>query len=365
LTHNVVIAAGGTGGHISPGIALAEYLYLNKEIYNIQSIYIHSLVRNKDNPDLIDSPVPIIWHDIPQFNFKSIFIFYKYIYYFFSTFIKFNTYKIDCIIAMGGYSCIPSLLYAILFRKKIYLCEQNRIIGKVIRSFNTYADKIAFSFPPINYKKSPKTEICISGNPLRSKIYPVNKDIFIKNKNLSKKDKINALVMGGSQGARQINNILLSIMDNPEIIKNFNFRLLSGTNLYDETKERTKNPVDIISYSQDMKTHYEWANLVIARAGAGVISECVLHALPVILIPYPYAADNHQAENAKFCEDNYGFKVLYQTDEDNTEIVKILLALTLDKNKLSELSMKSLEGARPNATKDTVDFFFGNTNSKI
>jgi UDP-N-acetylglucosamine--N-acetylmuramyl-(pentapeptide) pyrophosphoryl-undecaprenol N-acetylglucosamine transferase len=150
-----------------------------------------------------------------------------------------------------------------------------------------------------------------------------------------------------------------------EIIKNFNFRLLSGTNLYDETKQKTKNPVDIISYSQDMKTHYEWANLVIARAGAGVISECVLHALPVILIPYPYAADNHQAENAKFCEDNYGFKVLYQKDEDNTEVLKILLEFISDKNKLSELSIKSLEGARPNATKDTVDFFFATSNTKL
>jgi UDP-N-acetylglucosamine--N-acetylmuramyl-(pentapeptide) pyrophosphoryl-undecaprenol N-acetylglucosamine transferase len=365
LIQNVVIAAGGTGGHISPGIALAEFLNANKSEYNIHSIYIHSLERNKDNPDLVDSPVPIIWHDIPQFNLKSIFLFYKYIYFFISTLKNFYNLKIDCIIAMGGYSCIPSLVYGILFKKKIFLCEQNRIIGKVIRSFNSYAEKIAFSFPPVNFTASPKTEIAILGNPLRSKIYPIDKNISIKNKQISKKDKINTLVMGGSQGARQINNILLSIMDNPEIVKNFNFRLLSGTNLYDETKKKSTNPVDIISYSQDMKTHYEWANLIIARAGAGVISECVLHALPVVLIPYPYAADNHQSENAKYCEDNYGFKVLYQKDEDNTGLLKTLLDIVQDKSCLSLSSSKSLEGARPNATKDTVDFFFGTQPKKI
>ena len=361
MIKNIIIAAGGTGGHISPGIAIAEYLFKFKNNYNIENIYIHSLNRNLDNPDLRDSPVPILWHDIPQFNLKSIVLFYKYIYYFFKTFTELKNKKIDCVIAMGGYSCIPSLLYAIIFRKKIFLCEQNRVIGKVVRSFKKFASKIAFSFEPLDHDLNSNTiESKILGNPIREKVYPNQKEIQIKNKQLSKKDKINALVMGGSQGARQINNILLSALENTEIIKNYNFRLLSGTNLYDETIQKSKNPVDIISYSNDMKSHYEWANLVIARSGAGVISECVLHSIPVILIPYPFAADNHQSENAKFCEDNYGFKVLYQRDEDSTLLINILLEFSKDKTILESLAQKSLAGSKPNATKDTVDFFFGN-----
>ena len=251
-------------------------------------------------------------------------------------------------------------MYAILFRKKIFLCEQNRIIGKVVRSFKKFSTKIAFSFEPLDHDLNSNTiESKILGNPIREKVYPNQKEVQFKNKQLSKRDKINALVMGGSQGARQINNILLSALENTEIIKNYNFRLLSGTNLYDETMQKSKNPVDIISYSNDMKSHYEWANIVIARSGAGVISECVLHSLPVILIPYPFAADNHQAENAKYCEDNYGFKVLYQNDEDTTAIIKILLEFSKDKIILENLAQKSLLGAKPNATRDTVDFFFG------
>lgn len=360
MIKNVIIAAGGTGGHISPGIALAEFLNKFKNDYHIENIYIHSLNRNLDNPDLRDSPVPILWHDIPQFNIKSILYFYKYIYYFTKTFIELNNKKIDCVIAMGGYSCIPSILYAILFRKKIYLCEQNRIIGKVVKSFRKFAEKISFSFEPIDHDfNSAKIESRVLGNPIREKVYPNQKEVLLKNKQLSKRDKINALVMGGSQGARQINNILLSALENPEIIKNYNFRLLSGTNLYDEAKQKSKNPVDIISYSNDMKTHYEWANLVIARSGAGVISECVLHSLPVILIPYPYAADDHQSENAKYCEENYGFKVLYQKDEDSTAMIKILLEFAENKTILEELAHKSFSGSKPNATKATVDFFFG------
>ena len=363
MIKNVIIAAGGTGGHISPGIAIAEFLFKNKNNYSIENIYIHSLNRNLDNPDLRDSPVPILWHDIPQFNLKSILFFYKYVYYLIKTFTDLKTKKIDCVIAMGGYSCIPSLLYAILFKKKIFLCEQNRITGKVVRSFKRFASKIAFSFEPIDHDlKSTSIDSKILGNPIREKIYPNQREVLLKNKHLSKKDKINALVMGGSQGARQINNILLSALENIDIIKNYNFRLLSGTNLYNETIQKSKNPIDIISYSNDMKSHYEWANVVIARSGAGVISECVLHSLPVILIPYPFAADNHQTENAKYCEDNYSFKVLYQSDEDSTAIIKILLEFSLNKSILENLAQKSYSGAKPNATKDTVDFFFGNNN---
>lgn len=355
-----MIAAGGTGGHISPGIAIAEYLYNNKNKYNLDSVFIHSLYRNRDNPDLQESPVPILWHDTPQLNLELIYKFYKFFYSIISTIIKFKSLNIDCIIAMGGYSCIPSLLYAIIFRKKIFLCEQNRILGKVIRKFNKYADKIAFSFEPVNFKPTPKTKIRTTGNPLRGKIYPDEKNLVIKNKNITKKDKINALVMGGSQGARQINNILLEVLEIPEIAKNFNFRLLSGTNLYDETRKKSKNPLDIISYSQDMKTHYEWANIVIARAGAGVISECLLHGLPAILIPYPFAADNHQAENALYCEKLYGYKVLNQIDENIDGLLNLLKEFYENKNLLSDYSKKALDGARPDATKDTVDFFFGN-----
>lgn len=359
MSKNILIAAGGTGGHISPGIAIAEYIHENRKNLGIETVYIHSLHRNKDNPDLKESPIPIFWHDIPQFSFTSIFKIHKYIYSILGTFFLLKRLRIDTVIAMGGYSCIPSLLYAIIFKKQIFLCEQNRVIGKVIRKFQGYAKKIAFSFEPVQFESDKNTRHSTPGNPLRIKIYPGDNKIHMKNHNLKADDKINALVMGGSQGARQINNMLLSVLENPEIAKSYNFRLLSGTNLYDETKNKSKNPLDIISYSQDMKTHYEWANIVIARAGAGVISECLLHGLPVVLIPYPFAADNHQAENAEYCHENYGYFVLNQKDEDPSLLARILQDLSKDRNQLSILSQKALKGARPNATKDTVEFFFG------
>jgi UDP-N-acetylglucosamine--N-acetylmuramyl-(pentapeptide) pyrophosphoryl-undecaprenol N-acetylglucosamine transferase len=360
LKENIVIAAGGTGGHISPGIALAEELFENKEDYGIGEIYIHSLNRNKDNPDLQDSPVPILWHNTPQFNWKFIFYIFHFLHNFGKTFFQFFTRNIHCVIAMGGYSCLPALIFALLFRKKIYLCEQNRIMGKVTKFFLKHSDKVAFSFPPLLIEQERFKDFKILGNPLRAKILPNSKLIQTKRKQLTSKERINVLVLGGSQGARQINNMVIKALEDHEIIKHYHFRLLTGTNLYEETKQNTKQDIDLISYSQDMKTHYEWADLVIARAGAGVISEGLAFGLPMILIPYPFAADNHQYENAKYLEEKHASLVLNQKEEDPELLIKYLKEFIENRKSLIHLAVSAQELATVKATKNTAAYFFGN-----
>ena len=358
MIRSIIIAAGGTGGHISPGIAIAESLMDVKSILGFESLVIHSLVRNKDNPDLRDAPCPVIWHNTPQLSKNFIKVPILFLYNFLKTVFQFRKLKVDCVIAMGGYSSLPALLYAVLFRKKIFLCEQNTVVGKVTRIFGKYADKISFSFPPVDTQKFKESSFKVLGNPLRKKIIPDAKVNANKMYVVNKKEKLNVLVMGGSQGARQINNMVISSMNNPEISKNFNFRLLTGTSLYDEAKAKSQKSADIISYSEDMKTHYEWANLVIARSGAGVISECALYSLPQILVPYPYAADNHQVANAKYFEDNAGAWVLNQKDENNSKLVDILLEISKNRELLIQVTEKSFKCARINAAIDTVKFFF-------
>jgi UDP-N-acetylglucosamine--N-acetylmuramyl-(pentapeptide) pyrophosphoryl-undecaprenol N-acetylglucosamine transferase len=358
VIRSIIIAAGGTGGHISPGIALAESLMDLKSEIGFENLSIHSLVRNKDNPDLRDAPCPVIWHNTPQLSKNIITVPVLFLFNFIKTVFQFRKLKVDCVIAMGGYSSLPALLYAVLFRKKIFLCEQNRVVGKVTRIFQRFANKIAFSFPPVNIEDYSSISYKIPGNPLRKKIIPDPKLNTGKMQVVNKKEKLNVLVMGGSQGARQINNMVISSMNNPEVVKNFNFRLLTGTSLYDEAKAKSGKSADIISYSENMKTHYEWANLVIARSGAGVISECALYALPQILIPYPFAADNHQVANAKYFEENAGAWVLNQRDESNSKLMEILLSIAKNREQLVAINEKSLQCARVSAAVNTVRFFF-------
>lgn len=360
MKRNVLIAAGGTGGHISPGVALAEELFENKEKYNIGEIYIHSLERNKDNPDLNESVVPVIWHNTPQINIKILFYLFPFLFQILKTFRILFSKKIHAVIAMGGYSCIPSLLYALVFRKEIFLCEQNRVMGKITRLFLKRSKRVAFSFPPLDIEKYKTVDFQVLGNPLRKKILPDLDYLKVKASQLKQKQKFNVLVLGGSQGARQINNMVIGAVASFGVSKKFHFRILTGKNLFEEAKKKSSEEIDLISYSQDMKTHYQWADLVIARAGAGVIYECLAFALPMILIPYPFAADNHQFENAKYLEEK-GAAILLNTQEENPELISNIL-LNLDTNKLLKMSKNSSKLAELHSTQKTLEYFFGNAN---
>ncbi|MCE9500839.1 MAG: UDP-N-acetylglucosamine--N-acetylmuramyl-(pentapeptide) pyrophosphoryl-undecaprenol N-acetylglucosamine transferase [Leptospira sp.] len=355
---SVVIAAGGTGGHISPGVALAEILAEKKDLFHIESLFIYSLVRNANNPDLKNPPCPVIWHNSPRIALRN-FLFFPVLFSlnFVRCALDFSRRQVDCVIAMGGYSTLPAILYAIIFRKRLFLCEQNCIIGKVTKYFQSFADKIAFSFPPENFSRL-KENYKVIGNPIRKKIIPLVSIKFSKPLPEQKKNKLNVLVMGGSQGARQINNMVLNVMEHTDISRQFNFRLLTGSSLYEEAKAKTSGDADLISYSDDMKSHYEWANLVIARSGAGVLSECAAFAIPLILIPYPFASDNHQEANASYFEKEGAALVILQKDEDPTRLTKILLEISGNLEILNQASMKSLSCARINAAYETLRFFF-------
>lgn len=148
MNGSVVIAAGGTGGHISPGVALAEILSEKANVFGFDTVYIHSLVRNKNNPDLLQPPCEVLWHNVPQVGgLKTIFYPILFIIPFIKTILRFRKLRVNAVIGMGGYSSLPAILYAILFRKPLYLCEQNCVPGKITRVFSRFAKKIAFSFP--------------------------------------------------------------------------------------------------------------------------------------------------------------------------------------------------------------------------
>lgn len=115
---SIVIVAGGTGGHISPGVALAEVLIELKEKIGYENLYLYSLVRNKNNPDLEQAPCPVLWHNLPSLS-SNFFLFpIRYSIQIIKTFFIFKKLNIDVVIGMGGYSTVSSILYGIFFRKK-------------------------------------------------------------------------------------------------------------------------------------------------------------------------------------------------------------------------------------------------------
>ncbi|TGK18794.1 UDP-N-acetylglucosamine--N-acetylmuramyl-(pentapeptide) pyrophosphoryl-undecaprenol N-acetylglucosamine transferase [Leptospira fluminis] len=353
---SVLIAAGGTGGHISPGVALAEVLVSAKETYGFDKVIIHSLYRNKDNPDLKQAPCEVLWHNTPNLSGNFLLLPFRYVFHLLKSWFQFSRLGVDAVIGMGGYSSFPALLFGLIFRKQILLCEQNCIPGSVNRIFFRFAKKAAFSFPPKAAPLSCEWEIL--GNPLRKKAVPKLTLKFGEKWDPKKKKQFNVLVMGGSQGARQINNIVVNLMKHDFIQERFRFRMLTGTALYDEVSKKTKM-ADLISYSDNMAEHYEWANLVVARSGSGVLSECAAFALPMILIPYPFAKDDHQTANAKYMEANGAAVVIEQKDEDESRLFRVLNDFAENPQVLNDISVKSLECSHVDAAEETIRFFFG------
>jgi UDP-N-acetylglucosamine--N-acetylmuramyl-(pentapeptide) pyrophosphoryl-undecaprenol N-acetylglucosamine transferase len=359
MNETVVIAAGGTGGHISPGVALAEILVEKREHFSIANVYLHSLTRNQDNPDLISPPCEVIWHSMPQFKKLFALVFpFLFLFQLIKTVITFKRKKVTTVIGMGGYSSLPAILYAVIFRKKLYLCEQNCIPGKITRIFQKFAEKLALSFP-IKDSLIQVSESKVIGNPIRKKVIPEHLNIR-QNENLhdSRKNIVNVLVLGGSQGARQLNNMILKTMENPDISQKFRFRLLTGNSLYEETIHKSKGSAEIISYANDMKPNYEWANIVVARSGAGVLAECLVFGLPMVLIPYPYAADNHQKENAEYVENEGAAVTIHSTSDDPSVLVKHLLEWKSNPERLKEMGHNSLRLSNINAAYLTIAYFF-------
>ncbi|NCN10928.1 MAG: UDP-N-acetylglucosamine--N-acetylmuramyl-(pentapeptide) pyrophosphoryl-undecaprenol N-acetylglucosamine transferase [Leptospira sp.] len=351
----ILIAAGGTGGHISPGIALLEQLTRSKENYDLATVYLHCPLRNKNYPDLKDSDFKIIWHNLPQFKISNSIIYpFLFLIQFIKASLNFNRNNITTVIGMGGYTSVLALLYAVIFRKELFLCEQNCIPGKITRIFWNFAKKIALSFP-IENNTNTKVKTAILGNPVRSAVIP--KTPGIKNQKFSDKNMMNVLVLGGSQGARQINEMVIGAMSDSFINKHIKFRVLTGANLYNEF-QKSSSAVEAISYSKDMGSHYEWADLVVARSGAGVLAECSVFSLPMILIPYPYAKDNHQMANAKYFESQGACILIDSKSSESNLLIDHLKSLYQEDGKLLQMSIASLQASKINSSSDTLNFFF-------
>jgi UDP-N-acetylglucosamine--N-acetylmuramyl-(pentapeptide) pyrophosphoryl-undecaprenol N-acetylglucosamine transferase len=366
-----LILAGGTGGHISPGVALAEVLQRE----NSNGILLSSK-RNIDNPDLIYLKKNFL---VEFFNPPGI---PKNIFQIFPFLIKTlvsllficklcKKYGINSIIGMGGYTSFPGLLYGILTRKKIFLCEQNCVPGLITRLFRRRAASIFLSYPLTRFgAKFYKVKCFETGNPLREKIRFINannisnpeKGALGEENDFSKRKtpwgKVNRddrkpviLSMGGSQGAEQINELIYQLVrQKPNLCKNFNFIMLSGETTYEKYKNNMKgfSNINLMKYEVNIQNLFRKTDLLVSRSGAGLLAEASYFGIPMILIPYPFAADNHQKDNAEYAKKMGAAEIL---DGKFIEPVQLLNKINsmLDKKRYFKYQIGCLKMSRPNA----------------
>jgi UDP-N-acetylglucosamine--N-acetylmuramyl-(pentapeptide) pyrophosphoryl-undecaprenol N-acetylglucosamine transferase len=288
-TKKVLVVAGGTGGHIFPALAVAKILKKNNVIVE----WLGSK-QGMENNIVPKNDIKINTISIVGLRDKKILHILKAIFLIllstWQTLIIFYKFKPTVVLAMGGYVSGIAGIMAKIFRIPLVIQEQNAIVGSTNKILSKLTKHVFQAFD--NTIKNAMT----SGNPIT----------FVSQKK-EEHTGLNVLVVGGSLGAKIINETLDKLELNPTL----------NINIWHQTGKVhfNKNATILfkkVAFIEDMAQAYAWADVVICRAGAMTISELMLSGTASILIPLPQAIDNHQLLNAKILEKIYGAIILEQ-----------------------------------------------------
>ena len=314
----VVIAGGGTGGHLFPGIAIAqEFVAKNAE----NSVLFVGTGKQFEVSILSETGFAHrritaegfkgrgIWHQlvsilkVPKGIVESILIL--------------KDFKPHIVIGVGGYSAGPLAMGARLLGIKIVLHEQNILPGITNRILSRFADRVYVSFAETIMGVTPE-KIRFTGNPVRKEIIRCAETLRHADTQVSKKEKkFTILILGGSQGAHSINMALLEALEYIENRGNIVLVHQTGEQDVTQVKQRYEEygiENDTRVFFKDMARQYQNADLIICRAGATTVAEIKAMGKGVIFIPFPFAADNHQVLNAKSMEKAGGAEMILEKD---------------------------------------------------
>ncbi len=357
------ITGGGTGGHIYPAIAVADELIKNPE-------YEVFYVGNPDNLEYSIAQkkgynfLPVKITGMPRkFSFQFIAWGFQLIFAIVKCYFYLLKYKPNMIFGTGGYVSAPVLMASNINKKVPYMlhdCDMQP--GIVTRKLSKRAKVVSLAFE--GAKRFIKNRNCyINGNPLRPEFKILDKDTARASLGF-KSDKPLICVMGGSQGSKSIDRAFVEIIKElskdygVQIIfqtgaKNFDGVIARLTSIYKDF-DKDKN-VMVRPYFEDMITVVKASDIVISRAGSLSLSEIFASDVAPILIPYPYAAADHQRKNAKFVLENDACIYLEDSDADPNSLLKIILDLYNNPQKIEELKTKSSKLAKPDALKNIME----------
>jgi len=284
---NLLVAASGTGGHIYPALAIVDNLGRNWQINWLG-------IRNRCEINLVPKKYNLFTLNIDSPKGQNLSLMIKYLYIFLSTFTVIRIMiikKIKLVFATGGYISVPSIIAAKLLNIPIIIHESNYIPGLATKYFGRHCNFVLTGFKETDsYLKGCNT--IFTGTPLRNQFYidhdipswvPAGNGPFI-------------VIMGGSQGAQAINDVIYNLLD---FLTDNKFRIVHilGDTLDPKfTYKKNKNYIPI-NFTNQIAALMQNCDLVISRSGSGAINEIIKTQSPSILIPYPNSKDNHQEKN--------------------------------------------------------------------
>lgn len=355
--NKILIAAGGTGGHVYPALAVAEYLRQQ----NIEVAWVGTQ-RGLEARVVPAAQIPLHIISVSGLRGKGavswILAPFKVVLAMWQALQVCRRVQPDVVLGMGGFVSGPCGIAAWLLGKPLYLHEQNAIPGMTNRILSRFARVVMQAFPSnFAHRKTIHT-----GNPVRSTISAVAdpEQRFAQHQGV-----LRVLVVGGSLGAQALNECVPAALAKlqsdirPQVWHQTGKNKLSITQaIYAQHQVEAK----VTEYIEDMAEAYNWADLVICRAGAMTISELANAGVAAILVPYPYAVDDHQTANARYLADHNAAILLAQDQMTPDTLSQLLLELiNAGRNKLNAMARLARELAKPDATKQVAEICMGMT----
>jgi UDP-N-acetylglucosamine--N-acetylmuramyl-(pentapeptide) pyrophosphoryl-undecaprenol N-acetylglucosamine transferase len=319
-TLKVMVVAAGSGGHVFPAVGFCQELkaaYGNPK--DITFVTTQTESRNRD--------VPEEFRTIRLKINRSLAGAVKCVVCAFSLIGRIHP---DVIFGFGGYMTVPFIVLGSLFGKKTLIHEQNVVPGRANRFFGFFAKKIVISFEKTRVFFKNDKKVFLARYPLRASLKRVDKDAALDFFGFQR-DLLTLLVMGGSQGARRINEFFLAALKEGSYGDKLQVIHLCGQQDLDATQKAYQVcAVRHKSYAflNEMRYAYSAADFVIARSGAGSLFEIMSFGLPSILIPYPYAGA-HQVANAKFLAEK-GAAILLEDAKMSVSLMRGLLDIMVE-----------------------------------
>lgn len=349
-----ILSGGGTGGHIYPAIAIADEL--KKRYPDAEFLFVGA------NDRMEMQRVPQAGYSIKglqiagiqrKLSLKNLLLPFKLLKSLYQARQIIQKFQPDAVIGTGGYASAPTLKAAQWLKVPYFIQEQNSFAGITNKWVSKKANKIFVAYQNME-KFFPKAKIQITGNPIREGLATIQD----KNKNAFEsfsldENKFTLLVLGGSLGAKSINQLISS---NLSFFQENEVQILwqCGKFYYDEYKEKQTEMVQVRPFIENMNDAYAVADVIISRAGASSVSELCVVGKPVIFVPSPNVAEDHQTKNAQAIADEKAAILIKETElKDNFQ--KIFLEIFNDKEKRKILSENIKALAKPNATEQIVD----------
>lgn len=358
---SVVITGGGTGGHIFPAVAVAQKLKQDSEVEKISYIGCGknmekniAIAENIDFYSINISGMPRVK------SLKLIMWFFQLFFAIIQAGLHLKKLKPDVVFGTGGYVSGPVLLAAKVLNIPFVIHDPDAHPGIVNKFLSKWAVTVSVAFEQAKSHLKSKN-IILNGNPIRENFLCINKYDALSELGLSS-DKKTVLIMGGSQGASSINNAFLEASVNL-INKGFQIIHQTGSKNFDEYVIKLKqkypemlnnNSYLVMPFFNNMEVILNASDIAISRAGSLSISELNLCGLPSILVPYPYAAADHQRYNARAMEEAGASIFLEDSDCTQAKFVELISEILDNPQKLEQMKNINKALSKPDATKNIV-----------